>query len=827
MQTLSIKPRGRQTYPNQLSEVEPGAMVVAQNVVLDRDCVVEMRRGMKQYSTALTFGQTKRMNAFYDFLDTLIVHYDNKFAYDTDGAGTLADYSGTYSPPTGANVIRSAQSNGNIYFATAAGVKKLEAVAGSIASAGIPQALDGVGVTSGGSGWMTNNTQVAYRIVWGIEDTNKNLILGAPSQRIVTVNSSGGTRDVALTFTIPAGITTSHFYQVYRSVMSAGVAIDPNDELGLIYENNPTAGEITAKSITITDITPEGLRGATLYASPSQEGIEQSNYEPPLCRDICNFKNHTFYANTISKHRYFLTIISVGGTGLVVNDTVTIAGVTYTAKAAEAVASGQFLCETGLTAAENIDATAISLVKVINQYATNTSVYAYYISGYNDLPGQIMIEERTLGGAAFAITSSRSNAWNPVLPTSGTTESSTNSEGKNAIMVSKYLQPESVPLVNILYAGAADKNIIRLVALRESIFILKEDGIYRITGDTINNFAVSLFDDTVELLAQETAVPFNNQVFCMTNQGVVAVSETGVAIVSRAMERDFFERSVFTNFANSFAIPYESDRKFILFTLAAETDTFPTEAWVFNAITNAWTGPWPMNRSCGIIMRRDDKLYLGSWHQTEANARKIFQERKSFTVNDYADDEVVVSISAVSGTSITVASSTGISAGWKLKQGARTSIITAVPDGTHITVTDSLSWELSAATAYKPIEVDVEFIPDSAQNPGILKQFTDCTLFFEEAEFAALTVGFSSNFSTGAEEVTVESETEGPWGLFMWGGVSWGGGVPRLQPIRTFVPRNKQRCNWLNVHVSHSEALSKFALSGMSLIFEPMSERMK
>jgi hypothetical protein len=194
---------------------------------------------------------------------------------------------------------------------------------------------------------------------------------------------------------------------------------------------------------------------------------------------------------------------------------------------------------------------------------------------------------------------------------------------------------------------------------------------------------------------------------------------------------------------------------------------------------------------------------------------------------DYADEEITTSITAYSGVTLTVTSTTGILAGWKLKQGNRTSIVQSVTDGTHLVVNDSLAWDLAGVTAYKPIPIDTEFIPDSAQNPGIVKQFTDCTLFFEEAQFEELLIGFSSNFSTGREDVAVQSVTEGPWGLFSWGNVAWGGGVPRLQPIRTLVPRNKQRCSWLNVHITHEEALSKFALSGMSLQFEPMSERMK
>lgn len=828
MEVLTVKPRGLQRYPNQLG-VERGSLFRAKNAVLDRDAVIELRRGFKQYGDQLTFATNEKPNKFYEFGDSLLLSYKDKMTLDTDDAGTWSDYAGTYSPPLSALVCRSAQANKNFYLATSVGVKKLESKTSAFASAGMPKALDGTGATTGASGWMATANQVAYRIVWGIKDANSNVILGAPSQRIIAINSSGGDRNIALAFTIPAGITTSHFYQVYRSVVSGAVDVEPNDELGLVYEASPTAGQITALAVTLTDIIPENLRGATLYTSPSQQGISQANDQPPLCRDLATFKNHLFYANVVSKHRYYLTIVSVDGTGLVADDTIVIGGVTYTGKATETAASGEFKVDTSGTLADNIESTAKSLVRVINTYASNTAYYAYYISGYNDLPGKILIEERGLGGSSFALTSSRGNAFNPSLPTSGTTESSTNQTAPNGIYISKILQPEAVPLVNLIYAGSADKHILRIIALRDSVFILKEDGIFRIVGDDISNFAVSVSDETIVLNGDETAVAFNNQVYCFSNQGVVAISETGVAVVSRPIEADLFQLSALSNFKTAaFGIGYESDRKYILFLPAASSDTWPSQAYVLNVFTNAWTGPWDISASCGIVKRADDKLYLGIHDQTILYPKYVRQERKSFTVDDYADEEISLTISSSSATTITVTSTTGLAVGDKIKQGARAGIITEVTDTTHVEVDRTDNWAAGAATAYRPIDVDLQFVPESADNPGILKQFAEAAFFFEQAQFRSLSLGFSSNLSPSLEEVDAPTPpSEGPWGGFPWGSVPWGGGVPHVQPIRTYIPLEKQRCSWLNIHIQHLEALSQFAFSGYALQFDPMSERMQ
>lgn len=819
MQALNLQLRGLYTHPNPLSEVPPGALLRANNLVMDKEGIIETRRGFKTYGT----DDGTKADQLFNFKDVLLKSYNSKLAYDSDNAGTWVDYTGSYTAPTGAVNVHGLEASKNFFFTTSAGIYKLDAVTGTPGPAGMVRALEGVGVlTALATGFFTNNNQVAYRIVWGIKDANNNLILGAPSSRITVVNATANPEDVILTFTIPAGITVNHFYQIYRSGLSGGSTITPNDELGLVVEDNPTAGEITAGAITLTDSTPDNLRGATLYTSPSQQGIAKSNDQPPLSQDIAFYKNVTLYANTKTKQRATFTLIAVNAPGMVVNDTITIGTVTYTAKAAETIASAQFKVTTALTPAENIDATAQSLVRVINLYSGNTAYYAYYLSGYNDLPGKILIEERTIGGSSFAITASNGGAFNPTIPVSGTTFSTTNEEAKNRIYISKVQQPEAVPIANYIDVGSADKNILRVIALRDSVFIFKEDGVFRLTGETIDNFAVSLFDVTVVLTAPESAVPFNNQIFAYTTQGVVAISDTGSNIVSRPVEVDLLPITTYPNFSSiTFGVAYNSDRKYILFLQSKSTDTYPTQAYVYNAISNQWT-TWAMPRSCGKVNSRDDKLYLGS-----AISGYIYQERKTYTLADYADGELAVNITGMSGTTVYLTSTTGIVAGLQLYQTAGISSIVSIVDANTITVEDTITWTLGAATVLEPIPTQFQTIQQTCQNPGILKQFRDLSVFFRNANFKKISVTIISDISPSTETTDVEPVTEGPWGSFPWGAVGWGGGDAGFQVIRTLIPRNKQRAHWINIRVTHSYARDYFAIAGVSIMYSPGSERFK
>src|SRR5262249_16547421 len=166
-----------------------------------------------------------------------------------------------------------------------------------------------------------------------------------------------------------------------------------------------------------------------------------------------------------------------------------------------------------------------------------------------------------------------------------------------------------------------------------------------------------------------------------------------------------------SNFSTiAWACAYESDRKYILAIPSSTSDTYPTILYVFNAITATWT-TWDRSMSAGLVLSRDNKLYMGSALST---SKYVYQERKSYTLADNADEEVAVTIVSSSGTTVTVASTTGLEVGWQLTQFSgstlqRSSMITAITDGTHLEVDDTLTWAAGAATAYAPIPEQVTY----------------------------------------------------------------------------------------------------------------------
>jgi hypothetical protein len=322
-----LKSKGLFSFANKLGELPEGAMLEATNVVIDREGIVESRRGMNLYGTSMP-NDNDRAKQLLVYKNKILRHYDSTIQFDTDG--TFFDFAGSYDSAVAGLRIKYQESNGNLYFTTSEGIKKISAVtsseftsnAGYITNAGGAKALDlSLRINYNTSGFFPAESKVAYRVVWGRNDANSNLILGFPSERSVIANISETlSATVNLTFSIPEEITSvDYFYQVYRTaVRSVGSLtlddIDPGDEMNLVYEANVTLVDIANQEISITDITPDDFRigGTPLYTNPSSgEGILQGNDKPPFCKDIATFQDQTFYANTRIRHRYEFNILGL------------------------------------------------------------------------------------------------------------------------------------------------------------------------------------------------------------------------------------------------------------------------------------------------------------------------------------------------------------------------------------------------------------------------------------------------------------------------------------------------------------------------------------
>lgn len=379
-----------------------------------------------------------------------------------------------------------------------------------------------------------------------------------------------------------------------------------------------------------------------------------------------------------------------------------------------------------------------------------------------------------------------------------TTAVSTNEATPGRLYYSHLQRPDAVPLLNYLDIGASSKAIQRIVPLRDTLFVFKEDGLFAVTGEY--PYRVEAIDSTLRLVAPDTAVPVAGKVYALTRQGVVAVTEGGVGVVSRPIESSLLSEmgTVISIPAFPLGVADETERSYYLWTSPGASNN--EHAWVYNTMNGLWTKRTDDTRCARVSP--SDYLYTGA-----ASANTLTKENSS-----YYDDGSAVDITAVNGggTLITLSSVSGISVGDVLVNDSLESfgLITAI-NGSVLTVTPAGSYSaVSNGFIYKQYPVVVVYNPQTLGAPGQSKQFRECTLHFGTSDF---TYGYLTTKTELATTATSDqiSATD----------------VSTPKNFRKLIPLEKQRGILIQPGFSVNEAMATWKLYGYSLEADPMSER--
>jgi hypothetical protein len=615
------------------------------------------------------------------------------------------------------------------------------------------------------------------------------------------------------------------FIQLYRSEQTDSAAIAPLDQMALVYQRDLVAGDFTARTVTISDQAPDSTKGIPLYTGTDREGILQANLPPPSCWDMTIFRNFAIYANATAPSTLSVTLDAVGApSGVQVNDTITIVSGSstqvYTAKATETASAREFKVFSAGTPSQNITDTANSIIRVIN-YDNSMPVHVILTSTTTDLPGQMTFESDLPYGTFTANLSAHTSAFDP--PLSNLT--SDLNYYNNGVFVSKVDELESVPGANLYRVGDSSASIIRVLALRDYVVVLKEDGIYKIIGTTPQGLTVVPFDLTTKIIGPDTAAKLNSGVWMLSNQGVVSIDDAGVNAKSPPIDNLLNELigSALDGLNDlAFGVGYESDRKYVLSVPATSDDTFTSTQYVYNYVTNSWT-TWDRNLYWAFVHSNEGKLYIS---RADGDDNGTSKERKSGTYRDFSDEDISVTISSVtSSTEVVLADVRDVAVGDILYESSGVlSPITAVDLSTNaVTLQYEAAWTPGAATILKAISCLITFKQVFGDNPAFVRQFPDGLAMFKQTGFNTASLGFITDYSQGTETVTLYATLLGNlWGLFPWGDGGWGG-VVYPSNIRFEVPANKQLGSYITPTLTIAQAWSNWKLQGMSLSWYAVS----
>jgi hypothetical protein len=392
--------------------------------------------------------------------------------------------------------------------------------------------------------------------------------------------------------------------------------------------------------------------------------------------------------------------------------------------------------------------------------------------------------------------------------------------GLNRLYYSKLNEPEHVPLDNYFDIGSADWAIVRIFPTNDALWVLKEDGLFRLLGNSAETFEWEEFDLTAKIIAPESVASLSNQLFFLSNQGVVSASDSGVTKVSRPIEKDLIKLDATAVRNAASACSYETEGLYILNLPADAGDTADNEfAFVYNiwADGGAWT-KWNVSCTWMKVNPEDGLLYAG-----DAAGKKTLVERKTFTARDYADKQYSVTVSGSptnGGLTFTLSSSTpGYEVGDLVYfSDSVRGIITAVNSSTNVTVDTNMGLaDTNAVTIFKHYDFDVQYQAIVGENPNAIKHLSEASVHFRTPYFSTIKVGFISDLSPVEETYKITGFAKrGRWAEYPWDHDDFSGEIgPRS--FKSPIPRQKARASQLFVRLSHAIALEKFSIEGISV----------
>lgn len=306
---LTLRAAGLYTDPNPHSDAPPGALRVADNVVIRRAGVLEPRPGFRAEETG---GGAAYVGIYPSPTGDGSAYYLQKVAGLDDDSGSSVTMGGEYASSeitqsgeyAGAH---SARLYNELYIPAwdAGGVARVSN--GAARRAGLPRLSSPeltVGAESRGN-WLLDDEAVSYRVVLA-DYVGTRLVVGAPSGYVYVRNTTGVTASVSVrvSFDGSPNVQAGWTIQVYRSPTVA-VSIIPNDELALAMEYEVTSTDVTNGFVDILDQST--VLGASLYTNATQQGALQENGRPPACQVLEAYADMMFYGNVREPQRLTLT----------------------------------------------------------------------------------------------------------------------------------------------------------------------------------------------------------------------------------------------------------------------------------------------------------------------------------------------------------------------------------------------------------------------------------------------------------------------------------------------------------------------------------------
>lgn len=196
-------------------------------------------------------------------------------------------------------------------------------------------------------------------------------------------------------------------------------------------------------------------------------------------------------------------------------------------------------------------------------------------------------------------------------------------------------EPEAVSAANYIPVGTSGKAIQRIVPQRDRLLVFKDEGTYAVYGDF--PFQVSLIDDTVQILAPDSAIAIGSTVMLLSDDGIMAVTDGGIQMISKVIDSTlkpyWATANRVTTAKGAFGVAYESEKVYALFLPSLGITGYEAKAYVLGMETDSWT-TWTYSapRLCGRVNTFTDTAYYGL-----AASPYLVKDKNTSSTADYFD----------------------------------------------------------------------------------------------------------------------------------------------------------------------------------------------
>jgi hypothetical protein len=244
-------------------------------------------------------------------------------------------------------------------------------------------------------------------------------------------------------------------------------------------------------------------------------------------------------------------------------------------------------------------------------------------------------ERTTPTASAFTAISSAGTNFEPVLTTA---YSSTQDVRLNGLDFSKEGLPYAFPSNSAyhLRLGRADSAILRIIANRDSLFVFKEDGIWRVYQSGASSWGYQKISEA-ELLFPDTVALMNNAIYAFARQGVIEVTEMGAEEIdlpiddkTQAIADNILSSSTGPGPESVFGVADLNHLRYMFWYATEDAGNVADEAQIYNASLD--NTPWTErdDATTGGYIGADGLLYLGS-----PTSNTVTRQRNSGTASDY------------------------------------------------------------------------------------------------------------------------------------------------------------------------------------------------